>query len=92
MKLILFIVLLLILLPLAIFVLIQFMPPMEVPAQDGAGITDSSETGSVSVRTRQARRENRAAKQKTTIIEAEPEQNFEGSRAGVLPLLAVRLS
>ena len=66
------IVLLLILLPLALFVLVQFAPQKEAPAQDEAGMSDSSETGSVTVRTRQARRENRTAKQETAVIEPEP--------------------
>ena len=77
------IVLLLILLPLALFVLVQFAPPEEAPAQDETGIADSSKTGSITARTRQARRENRAAKQETAIIEPEPEQYFEGVGAVV---------
>ena len=82
MKVVFFIVLLLILLPLALFVLVQFAPPKKAPAQDEASMTDSSETG-ITVRTRQARRVNRAAKQETTVIEPEPEQNFEGVGAVV---------
>jgi len=72
MKVIFIIVLLLILLPLALLVLVQFAPPKEAPAQNEAGIADSSETGSVTVRTRQAKRENRAAKQETVVIEPDP--------------------
>ena len=72
MKVIFIIVLLLILLPLALFVLVQFAPPQEVPAQNEAGIADSSETGSVKVRTRQAKRENSVAKQETVVIEPDP--------------------
>ena len=73
MKVIFIIVLLLILLPLALFILVQFAPPQEAPAQNEAGIADSSETTRrASVRTRQARRENRAAKQETVVIEPEP--------------------
>jgi len=72
MKVIFIIVLLLILLPLALLVLVQFAPPKEAPAQNEAGIADSSETGSVKVRTRQAKRENRVAKQETVVIETEP--------------------
>jgi len=72
MKVVFIIVLLLILLPLALFVLVQFAPPKKAPAQDEVGMTDSSETGNVTVRTRQARRENRAAKQEMTVIEPEP--------------------
>ena len=76
-------ILFLILLPLAILILVQFMPPMEAPAQNETGITDSTETGSVTVRTRQARRESRAVKQETTVMEIEPDQNFEGVGAVV---------
>jgi len=72
MKVIFIIVLLLILLPLALLLFVQFVPPQEAPAQDEAGIADSSETGRVTVKTRQARRENRATKQKTVVIESEP--------------------
>ena len=72
MKVVFIIVLLLILLPLALLVLVKFAPPKEAPAQDEAGMTDSSETEKASVRTRQARRENRATKQETTVIEPEP--------------------
>ena len=72
MKVIFIIVLLLILLPLALFVLVQFAPPKEAPAQNEAGIADSSETRSVTVRTRQTRRENRVAKQETVVIEPAP--------------------
>ena len=72
MKVVFIVVLLLILLPLALLLFVQFVPPQEAPAQDEAGIADSSETGSVTVRTRQARRENRAAKQETVVIEPEP--------------------
>ena len=72
MKVIFIIVLLLILLPLALFVLVQFAPPKEAPAQNEAGIADSSETRSVTVRARQTRRENRVAKQETVVIEPDP--------------------
>ena len=72
MKVVFIIVLLLILLPLALLVLVKFAPPKEAPAQDEAGMTDSSETEKASVRTRQARRENRATKQETVVIESEP--------------------
>lgn len=83
MKVIFIIVLLLILLPLALFVLVQFAPQKEAPAQNEAGIADSSETRSVKFRTRQAKRENRAAKQETVVIEQEPEPYFEGVGAVV---------
>ena len=72
MKVIFIIVLLLILLPLALLLLVQSAPPKEPPAQEEAAMTDSSETGSVKVRTRQARRENRATKQETAVIEPDP--------------------
>ena len=72
MKVVFIVVLLLILLPLALLLFVQFVPPQEAPAQDEAGTADSSETGNVTVRTRQARRENRAAKQETVVIEPEP--------------------
>ena len=72
MKVVFIIVLLLILLPLALLLLVQFAPPKEAPAQDEAGIADSSETRSVKVRTRQEKRENSAAKQETAVIEPEP--------------------
>ena len=71
-KVIFIIVLLLILLPLALFVLVQFAPQKEAPTQDEAGTADSTETRNVAARTRQARRENRVAKQETTVIEPEP--------------------
>ena len=77
MKVIFIIVLLLILLPLALLLFVQFVPPQEAPAQDEAGIADSSETGKVTVKTRQARRENRATKQETVVIESEPEPVWE---------------
>jgi Na+-transporting methylmalonyl-CoA/oxaloacetate decarboxylase gamma subunit len=66
------IVLLLILLPLALLLLVQFAPPKEAPAQDEAGIAESTENKSAAVRTRQARRENSVAKQETVVIEPEP--------------------
>jgi hypothetical protein len=72
MKVIFIIVLLLILLPLALLLLVQFAPPQEAPAQDEAGIADSTEDKSAAVKTHQARRENRATKQETTVIEPEP--------------------
>ena len=73
MKVVFIIVLLLILLPLAILVLVQFASPKEAPVQDETGgMTDNSETRSVTVKTRQARLENRAAKQETAVIEPEP--------------------
>lgn len=83
MKVIFIIVLLLILLPLALFILMQFAPPKKAPASDEAGLTDSSGTGNVTVRTRQTRRENRAAKQETAVMETEPDQSFEGVGAVV---------
>ena len=72
MKVVFIIVLLLILLPLALLLLVQFAPPKEAPAQDEAGIADSTEDKSAAVKTHQARRENRVAKQETVDIEPEP--------------------
>ena len=72
MKVIFIIVLLLILLPLALLLLVQFAPPQEAPAQEEAGIADSTENRSATAKTRQARRENRVAKQETVVIEPEP--------------------
>ncbi len=72
MKVIFIIVLLLILLPLALLVLVQFAPQKEAPAQNEAGIADSTENKSAAVRTRQAKRENRVAKQEMVVIETEP--------------------
>jgi len=85
MKVVFVIVLLLILLPPVLFVLVQFDPPKEAPAQEEAGIAanDSSETGSNTAGARHARRKNRAAKQETTVMETEPDQNFEGVGAVV---------
>ena len=72
MKVIFIIVLLLILLPLALLLFVQFVPPQEAPAQDEAGIADSTENRSATAKTRQARRENLVAKQETVVIESEP--------------------
>ena len=72
MKVIFIIVMLLILLPLVLLLLVQFAPPQEAPAQDEAGIADSTENRRATAKTRQARRENRAAKQETVVIESEP--------------------
>ena len=72
MKVIFIIVLLLILLPLALLLLVQFAPPQEAPAQEEAGIADSTENRSATAKTRQARRENRVAKQETVVTEPEP--------------------
>ena len=71
MKVIFIIVLLLILLPLVLLLLVQFAPPKEAP-QDESDIADSSETGKAALGNRQARREKRAAKQETAVIEPEP--------------------
>ena len=72
MKVIFIIVMLLILLPLVLLLLVQFAPPQEAPAQEEAGIADSTENRSATAKTRQARRENRVAKQETVVIEPEP--------------------
>ena len=71
MKVVFIIVLLLILLPLALLLFVQFAPPQEAPAQDETGIADNTETRRVTVRNHLARRENRAVKQETVVIEPE---------------------
>ena len=73
------IILFLIVLPLVLFALIQFAPPV----QDGPGTADKSDSQSTTIRERRTRRENRVVRQKTTIIETEPDQNFEGVGAVV---------
>jgi hypothetical protein len=79
MKLIFIIVLLLMILPLVLFALIQFAPPV----QDKPGTADDSEPKSTTTRERRAKRENRVARQEMTVIEQEPDQNFEGVGAVV---------
>jgi hypothetical protein len=79
MKVIFIIVLLLIILPLVLFALIQFAPPV----QDQPGTADNSDSGSPTTRERRAKRETRAFRQETTVMETEPEQNFEGVGAVV---------
>ena len=77
MKVVFIIILLLILLPLALLVLVQFAPPKEAPAQDKADVTDSSETGSVAVRTpAQPNRKWRSWKQNRINISKEPGLSF----------------
>ena len=70
MKVVFIIVILLILLPLLFFALIQIAPPV----QDKPGTADNSDSGStgVTIRERRAKRENRAPRQETTVIEPEP--------------------
>ena len=70
MKVIFIIVLLLLILPLVLFALIQFAPPV----QDQPGTVENSDSGSTSTATRErrAKRETRAVKQETTVIETEP--------------------
>ena len=80
MKIIFIVVLLLILLPLGLFALIKFAPPV----QDEPGTTDNySDSRSTTTRERRAKRETRAARQETTVVETEPDQNFEGVGAVV---------
>ena len=66
------VVLLLILLPLAFLILIQFAPPKEAPVQDESVKVERSSIKSASTRERRARRENRVARQETAVIEPEP--------------------
>ena len=68
MKVIFIIVLLLIILPLALFALIQFAPPV----QNQPGTPDNSDSQSTTIRERRTKRETRAVKQETVIIEPEP--------------------
>ena len=68
MKVIFIIVLLLIILPLVLFALIQFTPPV----QDQPGTADNSDSKSVTTRERHAKRETRVVKEETVVIEPEP--------------------
>ena len=68
MKVIFIIVLLLIILPLVLFALIQFTPPV----QDQPGTADNSDSKSTTTRERRAKRETRVVKQETVVIEPEP--------------------
>lgn len=77
MKIILFIILLLIALPLAVFILVQFAPPREAPAQNEAVSEETSDEKDIAHRERHARRENRAASQETASTEPEHVQVFE---------------
>ena len=74
MKAVFIIVLLLILLPLALLILIQFAPPKEAPVQDKSAEAESSSIRSASTRERRAKRENRTVKQETMVTDMEPEQ------------------
>ena len=75
MKVVFIIVLLLIFLPLALLILIQFAPPREAPVQDKSAEAESSGIRSTTTRERRARRENRVARQETTVMETESEPN-----------------
>ena len=68
MKVIFIIVLLLIILPLVLFALIQFTPPV----QDQPGTADNSDSRSTTTRERRAKRETRVVKEETVVIEPEP--------------------
>ena len=68
MKVIFIIVLLLIILPLVLFALIQFTPPV----QDQPGTADNSDSRSTTTRERRAKRETRVVKEETVDIEPEP--------------------
>jgi len=76
-KIILIIVLFLIVLPLAIFILIQFAPPEEAPAQGEAVTAEASDGKAATHQERHARRENRTVRQETASIEPEQNQFFE---------------
>ena len=73
MKAVFIIVLLLIVLPLVLLVLVQFAPRKEVPSSEGAVAAGAAEAKTTAAQERRARRENRAARQETTVIETEPE-------------------
>ena len=79
MKVIFIIVLLLIILPLVLFALIQLAPSV----QDQPGTAGNSDSKSTTTRERRAKRETRAVRQETTVMETEPEQNFKGVGAVV---------
>ena len=76
MKIILFIILLLIALPLAVFILVQLAPPREAPAQNEAVLDETTDGKNIAHRERHARRENRAASQETASTEPEQVQIF----------------
>ena len=80
MKIIFIIVLLLIILPLALFALIRFAPPV----QDEPGTADDSDFKSTITRERRAKRETHVARQETTVMETELDQNIGGVGA-VIP-------
>jgi len=68
MKVVFIIVLLLIILPLVLFALIQFLPPV----QDQPGTADNSDFKSTTTRERRTKRETRVVKEDTVVIEPEP--------------------
>lgn len=68
MKIVFIIVLLLIILPLVLFALMQFAPPV----QDEPGTADYSDSGNITIRERRAKRETRVVKEETVVIEPEP--------------------
>jgi len=79
MKLVFIVVLLLIILPLAIFAILRCFPP--VPDESASANTAPSEdadTARTTARERRARHENRTVREETTVVEtAEPEPFFE---------------
>ena len=77
MKIILFIILLLIALPFAVFILVQFAPPREAPVQNEAVSDETSDGKDIAHRERHARRESRTARQETVSTEPEQVQIFE---------------
>ena len=76
-KFILIIVLFLIFLPLAIFILIQFASPKEIPPQNEVVTAETSDEKAAAHQERHARRENRAVRQETASMESEDNPVFE---------------
>ncbi len=72
MKLVFIVVLLLIILPLAIFALLRCFPPVPGESADpGVSSAEEAEPGRTSARERRARHENRAVREETTTMEQE---------------------
>jgi len=71
MKVIFIVILLLIVLPLALLVLIQFVPPVqeEAPASNESAAADRSDARSVMTRERHVRNENRTVRRETPVTE-----------------------
>ena len=79
MKLVFIVVLLLIILPLAIFAVLRSFPPVpEDSASANTAASEDADTARPATRERRTRHENRAVRQETTVVEtAEPEPFFE---------------